>query len=238
MILAGGGICSVLEVDSSGHSTCLSAGLPVLSIAAATVVGEALYVLGSSAEDSTTEQLWSYTNSTWKETWSGTNDVASIVTGGSTVIGFGTNQAWQFDPSTGARTALSGTPSAQYESAWANSTTDVFLGDNQGGIAHYNGASWKTTSTPFTNGLSGMWGAADGTLFTFSNSSLGRLKNGAFETIARPSLDAAADYYYFTGVWGNSPNEVFLTLNDATYKQYECGTTFLIWFDGATFHPF
>ena len=39
-------------------------------------------------------------------------------------------------------------------------------------------------------------------------------------------------------MWGNSATEVFLAVNDNNFKGYTCGSLFLVWFDGTTFHQF
>ena len=40
----------------------------------------------------------------------------------------------------------------------------------------------------------------------------------------------------FTSLWGNSENEVFVGVTDASGQTEECGPTFLLHYDGEKFH--
>jgi hypothetical protein len=68
----------------------------------------------------------------------------------------------------------------------------------------------------------------------------GRWNGTSVEMLLTPPEDADLSSYpaQFGRVWGTSPKDVFVPLRDSRYEQYACGGTFVLWYDGTSFHSF
>lgn len=132
---------------------------------------------------------------------------------------------------------MRGVPAGGYSTAWFYGANDFLLGNNYGGLVHYDGSQWSFLDTGLRDSISAMWGASNGTVFMYSQGAIGRWKAGAFEALLQGSLDASHNPG-FTDMWGNSSTEVFFAINDYAFESYTCGSTFLVWFDGTVFHQF
>jgi hypothetical protein len=241
-VLMSGEKCAVLQVDDLGVETCLWPGAVPFSYGRAAVVeGTALLVLGDSLDVPGATGVWKFDGSSWTSLRTWTNDMpVALAAGAGTAVAAGYNLlAWTFDLASGAGSALPGVPASDYTSAWTYGPTSTLLANVAGGIAHNDGSKWTTLDTHFNDMISGMWGAADGTVFLFSQANFGRWNAGTFVPTFAPTSDGGAyPSHYFVDMWGNSPTEVFLAVNDRAFGGYTCGTTFLVWFDGQAFHQF
>jgi hypothetical protein len=79
-------------------------------------------------------------------------------------------------------------------------------------------------------------GSADGVLYFISDKSFGRFRNGVVELLVPPPT--TTNFVHFTGIWGNSADEVFLSVFDQTLRDYECSGAFMVYFDGIELHAF
>jgi hypothetical protein len=141
------------------------------------------------------------------------------------------------DTSSDVVSSLPNVPAGDYAAAWVYGANDILLGDAIGRVSHFAGSEWATVDSGFNDVLGDMWGDPDGSVFFYSQGAFGRWHAGAVEKIYdhQPSMFPS---HYFTDIWGNSSTEVFATLNDRDFDSYTCGATFVVWFDGQTFHQF
>jgi hypothetical protein len=130
--------------------------------------------------------------------------------------------------------------------AWGFGPQDLWLSTGPE-LLHFDGATWQQ---PFTQqgecgNIRGMWGQA-GVLFFYTASSVFRLGEGKFEPILRlPCDDAGA--VSIRGLWGNSPSEVFIAIQNYQHAERAlpcgqlepvlkpadaCGAIRLLFYDG------
>lgn len=141
------------------------------------------------------------------------------------------------------------------DSLWGFGRDDLWVGDDTGRLAHYDGDSWTVLQAAHGNCLdiSWMWGA-EHVLYFATQSSVGRWKDGNLDTVLDgPCLldpEPSAGTYEqveIENIWGNSPTELFIAVqerketktlvgsNGATYSEGgpdSCGQFRIYWFDG------
>ena len=129
--------------------------------------------------------------------------------------------------------------------AWSFGASDIWVGDDQGQIVHYDGAGWSEMATiPYSgsgsrpvsrSGGAGtklkLWGN-NGSLFAIAGNIFGQWDGTRFKIL--DSLDSDA---YFAGLWGNSPSEVFLAVHDGQSTADKCGPLRVWWFNGSVVGP-
>ena len=119
------------------------------------------------------------------------------------------------------------------------SSTDLWAGTLRDKLHHYDGTGWKEVSwagagcaSGFT-GIHSMWGK-DGVLYFATATSLARWNGSSVEVIAQwDCVNASAA---ITGLWGNSPTEVFVLMSAVNDTRQPCGAQFVYHFDGSKFH--
>jgi hypothetical protein len=131
-------------------------------------------------------------------------------------------------------------PIGDYLSIWSLGAGDVWLGNSAGQLVRYDGTSWHIISTgpPARNAITAMWGSG-GQLYFQSQSQFGRWNGQSIELLlSLPPDDGGGIGIFFNGLWGRSPNEVFLAFTDTAFEQFSCGGHFMMWFDGTQFRLF
>jgi hypothetical protein len=242
VVIAGSDACPVTRVELDGTDNCIWSGGPFAARAATVAGGNDLLVLGSFAGDPSTTVLLEYDGANkWRTiaSWAAAEaaQIGPLAASTSAILISGSNQfARSAELANGIFAPIPDVPAGDYGSAWIYSSSDLFLGDGAGRLSHYDGVAWKTVDSMLGDSIYGMWGAPDRTVFAFSQFGFGRLKGDLFEVIQHPPSVPPSDY--FVRAWGNSAKEVFLAVNDNNFKPYDCGTTFLVWFDGSVFHQF
>jgi hypothetical protein len=140
-------------------------------------------------------------------------------------------------------------------SLWGFARDDLWVGSDDGRLAHYNGSIWEIAQP--TNGncsrIAHLWGA-DHVLFFATDNVVGRWNAGSFDSVLDGpcSQDVETPPGVFEQViietiWGNSPTELFIALlerketvvsyapGSATYNDVPpdaCGEARVYWFDG------
>lgn len=133
-------------------------------------------------------------------------------------------------------------PPGEYTTIWGFSSKDLWLGNAAGELVHYDGSAFSVLETAALTGhdpaIRELWGS-DGDLYFRTEFALGRLLEDSNqpEALLAPK-DADDARIHFTGVWGISSSEVFVTLFDSEYAKYECGGLFTLVYDGSEFHEF
>jgi hypothetical protein len=160
------------------------------------------------------------------------------------VVAVGARQAVYLQRGSGDFSLMPNVPAGEYTAVWATGPDDVWVGNSASQIVHYDGSTWspvdtglsKTTNPDFIRGL---WGQ-DGQIFFHTRYEFGRVLGGSSELLlSRYLRDAGAGARIeIFSMWGSSPNEVFLSISDFNYLDYECGGLFAVWFDGSKFHQF
>jgi hypothetical protein len=144
------------------------------------------------------------------------------------VVLAGANQAMYVKRGSAAINPIAGAPAGDYYSVWGFSDTDLYAGNQLGQLLHYDGTSWTVVATtPTASPIAHIWGA-DGVVY-FAGSEFGVWDGQSSRILLNSGV---------SGIWGLSKNEVFITLVDGAYFQYQCGGYYIIWFDGTEFHRF
>jgi len=122
-----------------------------------------------------------------------------------------------------------GLPTIGYTAAWGFGSADIWVGTKDGRLYHYDGAGWslQASFSEKTRGILKLWGS-DGKLFVLTATELAEWDGTRMITLA------TSDWAY-EDLWGNSANEVFVTLftcggdNSCTYQ--------VRWFNGSVVGP-
>lgn len=139
--------------------------------------------------------------------------------------------------------ALPAVPAGDYGAIWGFAADDLWAGNSVGQLVHYDGAAWQIVETGSHDksgtGITALWGDG-GSLYFTTFTEFGRAdRQGASLLFARDAAAAGSDPFLSPmSLWGKSATEVFLTLSDEAFAHYACGSSFLVWFDGARFHQF
>lgn len=155
-----------------------------------------------------------------------------------TVVAVGPNQAFYVKTGAADFAALPGPLAGDYTAVWGFDSDDFWAGNQAGGLVHYDAGTWSVVQTPSdtpdVHPIQRLWGADD-QLFYITDKQFGRVA----ETEADVLLDLAAGSKLWTyGLWGRSASEVFVTLEDHRFRDYACGDSFMLWFDGDELHQF
>jgi hypothetical protein len=98
---------------------------------------------------------------------------------------------------------------------WGNSSSDIFAVGENGTIAHYDGRSWTSVSSPTSHWLYGVWGSSSNDVFAVG-------ENGTilhYDGIRWSRMDSGTNNC-FDGVWGSSGNDVFAVGEGGTILHY------------------
>jgi hypothetical protein len=137
---------------------------------------------------------------------------------------------------------------------WGFARDDLWLGDAQGRLSHWDGTSWSTITlaTGACARIEQLWGAS-GVLFAATDSTVYRVQGGLIDVVLPgPCLEEGISMGIFEQVviariWGNSPEELFIALMERKetrtpavnggmlinqYAPDACDQTRLYWFDG------
>jgi hypothetical protein len=159
--------------------------------------------------------------------WADEESVFAAGSGG-TIVSLEGNQWIIHDPGT----------VGDFTSIWGFSGHDVWVGQSDGTLRHYDGESWTQVDWPNmsesgSRSILGMWGI-DGTLFFHTEYQL-TVWNGSGFTVLGYWENAGI---FINAIWGNSPGEVFLAVSDPNHESSDCGPEYLLWWDGTNFHWF
>ena len=140
-------------------------------------------------------------------------------------------------------------------SVWGGGPNDLWVGGDEGRLAHYDGTSWTVVQAAQGNcaTIASMWGAAN-VLYFATRSYVGRWSNGKFDTVIDgpcdqdpESVPGTYEQVIIQKIWGNSPTELFIALYErkehltpaagggVTYNDVppdSCGEARMYWFDG------
>lgn len=179
----------------------------------------------------------------WSLVGSTLANMVSVWTDGTTVIAAGGQQTLLVGSRDGPLTRTSGVPAGDYSALWAFSPDDIWLGNTGAQLMHFDGNKWKLYPSGSRDmsgrGITNMWGASGMVYFT-TPTEFGRWNGSSVEILLAVAADADAgkNQGWFGRFWGRSVNEVFLPWYDARYASYACGGTFILSYDGDTFHAF
>ena len=128
---------------------------------------------------------------------------------------------------------------------WSFGASEIWVGGGaEGQLVRYDGTAWSEKATiPYTGSgskpVSGtsdigkikLWGNG-GRLFAIAGNTFGEWDGARFKV-----LDSLGGDSYFTGLWGNSPSEVFLAVQDPRSAAAACAPIRIRWFDGTAVGP-
>jgi hypothetical protein len=167
---------------------------------------------------------------------------SAIWSDGETIVVVGEGQGFYVrEPGSARFESLSDVPAGDYGSIWGFGPKDLWAGNAIGQIVHYDGSAWEIIAVdgnPDDPAVVGFWGSEQ-QLYFRTRYDFGRIVNGSSELLIRGRADDSPEARVtVTGLWGLSPSEVFVTLDDRDYRSYACGEHFIVWFDGSEFHQF
>jgi hypothetical protein len=129
-----------------------------------------------------------------------------------------------------------------FTAAWGTARDNIWAGTAQGGVFHYDGATWSERgriqgdTCDARSPVGGIWGIGTQVYFQTA-SALARWNGTEIETVANWSCSPSASSVQITGLWGNAPDELFLSLVDQRrFDVDRCAPVFVVHYDGTTFH--
>ena len=186
-------------------------------------------------------RLLKYSAGTWSTLGEATSPLQAVWADSQSVVVVGDNQTILMQTGDGPLTALPSVPAGNYTSVWAFGASDIWTGNSIGQLVHYDGNAWRAIPTGSIDpaGVRKLWGA-DGIVYFITDLEMGRWNSSSVDVLLeRPAgTDFSAYPAYYTGLWGRSAQEVFVTMWDQRYLNYACGGNFMLWFDGSQFHQF
>lgn len=188
-------------------------------------------------------QVLEFRNGSWRALETLPEQVLSISGGDDFVVAAGLNQSIYLKQGSAAFEALSKVPAGDYTASWAFAADDIWAGNSDGQLVHYDGSSWHIMETgshdKTGSGIVALWGDDD-TVYFMTFTEFGRATEAGAELLfsRSPSAQPSEPYFSPQSLWGKSKDELFLTISDGAFEQYACGAAFLTWFDGAKFHQF
>ncbi|MEO6601147.1 MAG: hypothetical protein ABIQ16_14810 [Polyangiaceae bacterium] len=188
-------------------------------------------------------EVLEYRNGSWRALETLPEQVLSISGGDQFVVAVGLNQSIYLKQGSAAFEALPGVPAGDYTASWAFTANDIWAGNGDGQLLHYDGSSWHVLETGSRDktgsGIVALWGDAD-TVYFMTFTELGRATEANAELLfsRSPSAKPSEPYFSPQSLWGKSKDELFLAISDEQFAQYACGAAFVVWFDGSKFHQF
>ena len=136
------------------------------------------------------------------------------------------------DPSSGQAVLQAGLPKSDTAAVWGFGSKDIWIGNDAGALYHYDGTTWSL-APPIVEG-SGLpnvrlWGS-EGKLFVATATVFAEWDGSRFSV-----LESLTSHGMYNDLWGNSPEEVFITVNRGDDK--DCGPFQVRWFDGSVVGP-
>jgi hypothetical protein len=128
-----------------------------------------------------------------------------------------------------------------FTAVWAFSPRDLWVGTEGGRVLREQGTGfvdigWQAPQRCAGREIKGMWGS-DGVLYFYTESDLVRVQGETIEQLMTWECPDDGLHPRITGVWGNSPSEVFIAVVDER-ENHDCGNSFVLVYDGAELHRF
>jgi hypothetical protein len=133
----------------------------------------------------------------------------------------------------GPFTPQTGLPATKFQSAWGFGADDLWVGDGNGHLVHFDGTQWSVSWTDTAcsgRPMMGLWGAA-GILFFYTPSTVGYWDGSHAHLILDEGCGSTAKV---TSLWGNSPSEVFFSIRDPAQANSACGGAAIMFYDGTS----
>lgn len=140
-----------------------------------------------------------------------------------------------------------------WSAVWSLAPDDVWIGGTARDLRRFDGVEWSSVPLPGAGECGDpeirfLWGA-DGVLFAATSSSLARCTASEgcraladFAGSRDPGTGECTGGLSVGGLWGDSPEEVFLALVDPSPAEVGCGggagRPFFAWWDGDALHWF
>jgi hypothetical protein len=185
-----------------------------------------------------------YSAGTWTSLTSPSSSLSSIWADSQMVVAAGFGQTVVIGQGSDSPVQLTGVPAGAYTAVWAFGPNDIWFGNTAAQLLHYDGQKWEIHPTGSrdvngTGGITQLWGS-EGVVYFATKVELGRWNGTDVEMLLTPPPAADLSSYpaQFGRFWGTSPKNLFVPLRDSRYESYACGGTFVLWYDGTTFHSF
>jgi hypothetical protein len=140
--------------------------------------------------------------------------------------------AYVFRPENGAPSLQTNLPFKSFSSAWGFASSDIWLGTSSGALVHVTNRDQPeiVNGDPACGPIRGMWGAGD-SLYFYTRTSVGVLRAGVATLLMRWACDDPARVM---GLWGNGPDEVFVTVRDPALFSNACSDGVVLVYDGSS----
>jgi hypothetical protein len=162
----------------------------------------------------------------------------SVWADASTIVAVADGGVWVI-PSGGDPVLQKGLPEVSFGAVWGFGASDIWIGNVEGQLYHYDGVAWslKASIPGDCGGIYKLWGS-EGSLFVLTRNLFGRWDGSGITTLSSLPCDAAARFEdAFEDLWGNSPSEVFVVLENRTPGIAGCGPVQVQWFNGSVVSP-
>jgi len=144
-----------------------------------------------------------------------------------------------YNPETAVFELQPNVPNKNYWKVWGFSERDIWVGSmdlSPGSLVHSNGEDWKIVWTEDNRcgGIRGMWGDR-GILYFHTSNQFGFWDGEQIHIVAQVPCNSGVR---FTGLWGNSDSEVFISVLKGNPENAINGEILVVWYDGSTLRLF
>jgi hypothetical protein len=119
---------------------------------------------------------------------------------------------------------------------WGFAENDLWVGGEFGRLAHYDGNTWSSSQADSAacGPVKGHWGSG-GTLFAYTESEVKTVQGGTERSVLRFPCGGPETVL---GLWGRSPSEAFILVQDTRLGSDSCGDLKVLRFDGTATSPY
>lgn len=135
---------------------------------------------------------------------------------------------------------VAGVPAGDYGAVLMDGANSFWTANAAGQVLRYDAGAWTTLSSKLPDcqdgGVEGFWGDGD-TLYYHSVHGFGRVEGGVSEALETWSCDE--NDIRVASISGNATRgEVYLSVVNTEHRAYECGATYLFWYNGTKLQRF
>lgn len=228
--LLASGSCAAARVGGAAEYECLWPE-PVLAIASATSRGSTHVLARADATPRAPAVLLSFRANSSAQTPlpSITTPIGLAAIGDDLLILSDDGTLTRVAPETGVMETTHA-PKKRYVGIHEDPVNGYVLSTDMGKLVQPTASGWRTLDTALDSPLD-IWVTPTGLIYVLGSKQLVVVENDELRTVL-----TAGDCCGFGRIAGLSTTEVFLTAYDSRLYAHQCGTAYLLWFDGRDAH--
>lgn len=132
---------------------------------------------------------------------------------------------------------------ARLTAVWGTSRDDLWVGGFNGALFHFDGEVWSESgqlggvSCATQPPIEHIWGVGS-EVWVSTATQLARIRDGVRRTFGNWTCASVGTSDKITGLWGRGADDVFIAVSNEDPLLTPCGGSFVVHFDGQSFHRF